>query len=86
MIILGLWAFTTPKSEVEKVSEEDLKLRKFREKIINWSTSVIKITANMQVFCLAFFSLQIISSSFNLRLQPAADYGKSTDSSFYKIF
>jgi len=79
MIILVLWAFTTPKSEGEKVSEEvreeDLRRRQFREKIINWSTSMIKITANMQVFCLAFFSLQIISGSFNLRLQPAADYG-----------
>lgn len=79
MIILVLWAFTTPKSEGKKVSEEvreeDLRRRQFREKIINWSTSMIKITANMQVFCLAFFSLQIISGSFNLRLQPAADYG-----------
>ncbi len=38
IIILVLWAFTTPKSEQEVVSDEDRKRRQFREKFINKST------------------------------------------------
>lgn len=86
MVILVLWAFTTPKSEQEVVSEKDRRRRQFREKLINWSTSIIKIMTNLQVFCLAFFSLQIVCSTLKLRTEAAADYGQSTDSTLYKFF
>ena len=86
MFILLLWAFTIPKSEQEVVSPEDKKRRHFRNSLINFSTSVIKILTNLQIFCLAFFSLQIIMSTFKLRSDPSEDYGQSTDSTFYKTF
>jgi hypothetical protein len=38
LIILLLWAFTIPKSDQEKLDEEDQRKRRFREKVINWTT------------------------------------------------
>ena len=84
LIILALWAFTTPKSDVES-SAGDKKLRDFRNKMIDWSTTIIKVFTNLQLFCLSFFSLQVISSWLNLRLEPADDKGQINDSKFYKI-
>jgi hypothetical protein len=38
LFILLLWAFTIPKSDQEKLDEEDQRKRRFREKVINWTT------------------------------------------------
>lgn len=54
IFILVLWAFTTPKSDVES-SAGDKKLREFRNKVIMLITRIIKIFTNIQVFCLSFF-------------------------------